>query len=623
MKGIILSLSCFFLSFYMLSAQTHLYWLDQGMQMINLRTDDGDEIIEQTIVAPHKIKRHIVDPGNQKIYWTDQGIGGVFSVNLDGSEKELIIKELVDPTGIALRNNRLFIAHDGKIDQYKTNGEKVNTVIDSIGEAIDLQIFGNQFYWGSVDSNQIIKADIDGNNKEIIIEASSLRAMEINTITAQLYWASNDEIYRADLSGQNQMYIATANSSLLDLAFEPETNRLYWVDLYSSYVQYVDVDNPSEEHTLYDVILHCPGSSVVYNGYIYYSDIIADGVLFKTQTGQESPVETIAVSDVYNTIHFDFDLLNQKMYWTKRRSFNDEDSSSAILRANLDGTGVEEIISFPNVDRPQDIAVLPQDNQIYWFDKSQPIIYSATLNGENIQEFITLNVPPSNIHTDKGNGNIYWTKDGKVQYTHYSTIDVVDVMGGVNQEVFNISVADEFILWLDYQEKKIGKCELDGSNVNTIIDGSSNTRKPYALTVNNTATEMYYVNNSSSGNSPRLYKYDLINEEQILLIGSYSSSSFSDVYVFDQEQIVATEQQLIKEQIVLLFPNPASDQLVISAKGDVQSVKILDKLGRFITVDYTVNGNIEVDINKLPAGAYWCQVELADNVIIMEAFVKQ
>uniref|UniRef100_A0ACD5GWN9 Uncharacterized protein n=1 Tax=Desertifilum tharense IPPAS B-1220 TaxID=1781255 RepID=A0ACD5GWN9_9CYAN len=61
------------------------------------------------------------------------------------------------------------------------------------------------------------------------------------------------------------------------------------------------------------------------------------------------------------------------MYWT-------DDTTNRIQRANLDGTGVENLI-VSGLDRPRAIALDLFNDKIYWVDSGRDIIERANLDG--------------------------------------------------------------------------------------------------------------------------------------------------------------------------------------------------------------------------------------------------
>lgn len=72
---------------------------------------------------------------------------------------------------------------------------------------------------------------------------------------------------------------------------------------------------------------------------------------------------------------------------------------------------------------------------------------------------------------------------------------------------------------------------------------------------------------------------------------------------------------------LVLYPNPVSDALHIGLSLDQRIAKltILDELGRTVTVQ-TETTDRTIDVQILPSGSYFLQVELSDGSTLIEAF---
>jgi low density lipoprotein receptor-related protein 5/6 len=71
------------------------------------------------------------------------------------------------------------------------------------------------------------------------------------------------------------------------------------------------------------------------------------------------------------------------MYWI-------DPTTHKIRRANLNGTGIEEIISInTNISGPHALALDLIHRKVYWIDGGQGKISRANLDGSDIEELIT------------------------------------------------------------------------------------------------------------------------------------------------------------------------------------------------------------------------------------------
>ena len=73
------------------------------------------------------------------------------------------------------------------------------------------------------------------------------------------------------------------------------------------------------------------------------------------------------------------DLTNSHIYWLE--------ASGKVRRANLDGTGVQDLVT--GVTEGRGIALDLTDNHIYWTEAGSSKIRRANLDGTGVQDLIT------------------------------------------------------------------------------------------------------------------------------------------------------------------------------------------------------------------------------------------
>ncbi|MBL7883422.1 MAG: T9SS type A sorting domain-containing protein [Bacteroidia bacterium] len=100
------------------------------------------------------------------------------------------------------------------------------------------------------------------------------------------------------------------------------------------------------------------------------------------------------------------------------------------------------------------------------------------------------------------------------------------------------------------------------------------------------------------------------------------ASSSSGVVVFNENGIVGVEEKLFSQNFIL-YPNPASSTITIESTAyKVQSIRIVDILGREVYYLQTTNNKTEIDVSHLPSGVYFVKAQNKDNVL-SKKFVKQ
>jgi ligand-binding sensor domain-containing protein len=94
-----------------------------------------------------------------------------------------------------------------------------------------------------------------------------------------------------------------------------------------------------------------------------------------------------------------------------------------------------------------------------------------------------------------------------------------------------------------------------------------------------------------------------------------------EVFVFNENGIVGIEEKTNAN--FFIYPNPASSTITIESKMyPMQSIKIVDVLGREVYYLQTQNNKTEIDISHLPSGIYILQLQ-SKSGIVSKKFVKE
>ena len=184
-----------------------------------------------------------------------------------------------------------------------------------------------------------------------------------------------------------------------------------------------------------------------------------------------------------------------KVYWTER----DSSDGGTIKCSNLAGTGVEVLLTQPNI--PRSIVVDTVRKKLYWINSFETKIQSADLNGENIKTVIQLDDDVTNFAIDIEDAKLYWTDpqyhirrmnlDGTNMETllHNWSTDLTRGIGG-------IAIADGKIYWTEQQvwyrvSGKIHRANLNGTNVETLATPFGN---PTGIAVDTLNGKVYWAN---------------------------------------------------------------------------------------------------------------------------------
>ena len=128
-------------------------------------------------------------------------------------------------------------------------------------------------------------------------------------------------------------------------------------------------------------------------------------------------------------------------------------------------------------------------------------------------------------------------------------------------------------------------------------------------------------------NSPTLFPPVNNNDNKIVFFfdfGTAGDGSVNSTYYFDDIAFSTGPSAVSSYQLLglNLFPNPAFNQLNISAQSEISQVIVHDLVGKLIQT-VTVNGCEKmIDISTISSGNYFVTVKLADGQTTTQKFVK-
>ena len=111
--------------------------------------------------------------------------------------------------------------------------------------------------------------------------------------------------------------------------------------------------------------------------------------------------------------------------------------------------------------------------------------------------------------------------------------------------------------------------------------------------------------------------------DQIVIFPDFSSRSQDNVIYFDNIYdgfSPITTTNIINEPSLLVFPNPASDQLMIQSEVLVSYASIFNMQGQLLQQCVAPFQN-QIDISELPNGVYWVQLNTSSKSVTKK-FIK-
>jgi DNA-binding beta-propeller fold protein YncE len=236
-----------------------------------------------------------------KLYWSSNSTDTISRCNLDGAQVETVISSLVNPNGPAFA-----------LSQQK-------------------------MYWTEQSLQVMHRANLDGTGTETIMTGNfgTTCGLAVDEPRNRLFWTSDGGyIYRANLDGTGNTQIWNTRNRVLNIAYDPAGDKIYWAESYSPWTggtPHIRRSNP-------------------------------DG------TGAED----LVLSGLNNPFSLALDIIARKIYWGDR-------NLRTIFRANLDGTEIQTVAR--GISDPTAIAIDSTSGLLYYANGVG--IMRANLDGSN------------------------------------------------------------------------------------------------------------------------------------------------------------------------------------------------------------------------------------------------
>jgi autotransporter-associated beta strand protein len=259
---------------------------------------------------------------------------------------------------------------------------------------------------------------------------------------------------------------------LLMPAYPVSAAQLYWNDANVIHRAALDGSGPQNLDPTYNALGIAADPA---NG-LFWTDDIPRVPIGPTGTIRHAALDGVGLTDVLpgipTPIGIAVDAAHGKMYWT--------DTDNEIRRANLDGTGVENLIRQPSIADLSGIVVDAAHNRLYFsfvnplIDSARPGgIGSAHLDGSDFQIAVSALVNPQGLGLDPS-GNLYWADVNRIQRAPIGGT-AQDLVTGLNRPFgLALDVPDQMVFWTDSGAGVIGQVPFSGGKAITVLSQLNN-----------------------------------------------------------------------------------------------------------------------------------------------------
>jgi len=204
--------------------------------------------------------------------------------------------------------------------------------LSGVIEDIALDVAGGKMYWTDSFGQSIFRANLDGSDGQVLVFGPDFDGIALDVAAGKMYWTDRvgEEISRANLDGSDEEVLLSGRPAV-GIALDAAGGKMYWTDPSGLLISRANFDGSAEE----DLVWGLPAAGIA------------------------------------------LDVAGGKMYWT--------DASPTIRRANLDGSGIEDITLGGGIGVIEDIALDVAGGKMYWTDSFDLSMHRANLDGSNEQ----------------------------------------------------------------------------------------------------------------------------------------------------------------------------------------------------------------------------------------------
>ncbi|NP_001401184.1 low-density lipoprotein receptor-related protein 6 isoform j [Homo sapiens] len=519
-----------------------MYWTDWGeVPKIERAGMDGSSrfiIINSEIYWPNGLT---LDYEEQKLYWADAKLNFIHKSNLDGTNRQAVVKgSLPHPFALTLFEDILYWTDwstHSILACNKYTGEGLREIHSDIFSPMDIHAFSQQrqpnatnpcgidnggcshlclmspvkpFYQCACPTGVKLlengKTCKDGATEllllarrtdlrrisldtpdftDIVLQLEDIRhaiAIDYDPVEGYIYWTDDEvrAIRRSFIDGSGSQFVVTAQIAHPDgIAVDWVARNLYWTDTGTDRIEVTRL-NGTMRKILISEDLEEPRAIVLdpMVGYMYWTDW---GEIPKIERAALDGSDRVVLVNTSlgwpNGLALDYD--EGKIYWGDAKT----DKIETISRAFMNGSALEHVVEF-GLDYPEGMAVDWLGKNLYWADTGTNRIEVSKLDGQHRQVLVWKDLDsPRALALDPAEGFMYWTEWGGKPKIDRAAMDgserttLVPNVGRANG--LTIDYAKRRLYWTDLDTNLIESSNMLGLNREVIADDLPH---PFGLT---------------------------------------------------------------------------------------------------------------------------------------------
>lgn len=265
-----------------------------------------------------------------------------------------------------------------------------------------------KMYWA--DFGGIVRANLDGSEIEVVVKGLfGVLGIAVDIPGGKIYWTNSaNKIRRANLDGSHVQDLITGGlDDPWGIALDLGAGKMYWANRLAGKIQRANLDGSA----IQDVVTTEAGPQGIAldleGGKVYWTlPFAAAGKIRRANLDGSNVEDLVVISETEMVpVRIALDVPAGKMYWTLADIVFHE-RPGKIQRANLDGSGVEDLIATKPFTNPRGIALDIRAEKLYWTDPQVGKIQRANLDGSGVEDLVVGFPEPADIVLDLSRNEI-------------------------------------------------------------------------------------------------------------------------------------------------------------------------------------------------------------------------
>jgi hypothetical protein len=458
----------------------------------SIKRYDIDTKMLYNIISMESITDSEFDENNQCLFWLDKANNKIVKYDLNANQKIILLTNLIDPQGIYLDKTGekvYFSEGNGKIGSIDYNGTFRKSFLSNL-EGISqfaIDFSENIVIYSNKNQNALLKTDFSGENLLVLNDkAYGVTQILTDDKNKKLYWSQKNS--SSSISGLKSVsYSGGPATNVIDGLFgyfsiDFTNNKIYATLIYGDIYSY-NINGTDKK-----LVLEGNLSYLNYNSKdssILVFDYKAEELLYEYSIA-DNKNNILLYRECRQPAGLRLDTLTKKIFFINRSEGLDNVYEGSIVRSEINGKELKHLIINDQawIRDPINLEIYSPDNKIYWLDKKLKSIYYADLDGKNQKKiYNTAFFWPSAIKIDKTNLNIYWSDYYKgINRCNLLGIDVVLIYKPATSEhIKSIEVIGNHLYWIESIKYSLKRSDLDGKNVEELLDESSFISEPSGI----------------------------------------------------------------------------------------------------------------------------------------------